>query len=382
MSDASQAGQASILTSWSAIEVIRQEWKALCCSYYADPDYIETVISSRRYFVRPHVFALRSGNSCSGLVVGWIETRALRFWDNYGKQIKMLVIPAGGVLAIESDGQCEAILRLIRQGLESRDFDVVMFGPQSRASVVVRAFLEGTPFWARECFVPSAIRWTAQLKATGEEFLKAHVSSKHRSSMRRMRRKLDAQFPGRVRLQSYSNPADADDLINAAVTVSRNTYQWRMGGGLAKLDEKRDMITFAARQDWLRGYVLHVQDRPVAFWIGTLYKNTFRLDVTGYLEQFKAQEPGTMVLLHAIDELCKEQVATLDFGWSDVFYKSRLGDERNEESSLCVCRYAPWVCSLMAWKSGLNLNRAILKRITVQCDLDNPLRKLRRRVAW
>jgi len=191
-----------------------------------------------------------------------------------------------------------------------------------------------------------------------------------------MERRLEEAYPGRIRYGIFREPHDVTTLAENAARVSQDTYQWRKRGGFTRTQGTEAFLELAARQDWLRGYLLYVEERPIAFWIGTLYRNSCRLDTTGYLPEFRKHEPGSILFLHMLKDICSQGVQQLDFGFAGAFYKERFGDAKTEDASVCV--FAPTLKGivLMAWRNLEAGTYTAARRIVSRLRLENPLRRI------
>ena len=109
-----------------------------------------------------------------------------------------------------------------------------------------------------------------------------------------------------------------------------------MGAGFNDSELTRRTLSLLATKGLLRSYFLYVNEKPCAYWIGTLYGNVFHLDYTAYDPAFQKNEPGTVLFMKMIDDLCRLKVKEIDFGFGDALYKNRYGDESWEESSVYI----------------------------------------------
>lgn len=123
--------------------------------------------------------------------------------------------------------------------------------------------------------------------------------------------------------------------------MARLTYQRRLGSGFVNDAAHQRRCRLVAQNGRLRGYVLYVDDRPKAFWCGTLYKGVFHLAWTGYDPEWKQYELGTVVFLKMVEGLCEEKIREIDFGLGAAFYKERFGDRSSEEASIRI--YSPTI---------------------------------------
>jgi hypothetical protein len=169
-----------------------------------------------------------------------------------------------------------------------------------------------------------------------------------------MEKALNKDFPEKVKFKHFDMYSDIEELANDVEIIARKTYQRGLGAGFVKNAEQMQRLGFGRKKNWLRGMVLHINDKPCAFWIGSVHKNVFYSEATGYDSAYRKYELGTVVFLKLIEDLCREKVESIDFGLGDALYKSRFGDESWLEGSIRI--YAP---SFKGTK--LNLLRTILE---------------------
>ena len=138
-----------------------------------------------------------------------------------------------------------------------------------------------------------------------DDFLKK-MTSKHRYWLRRLPRVLERDYSGKVTYKCYQRGDDLDRLFVDAEEIAKKTYQRDLGAGFVDNAEMRQRLFLSADKGRLRAYLLYVDDKPCAFWIGTLYGKVFYLDFTGYDAAFKRYEPGTILLMWVIEDLSAE----------------------------------------------------------------------------
>jgi hypothetical protein len=118
--------------------------------------------------------------------------------------------------------------------------------------------------------------------------------------------------------------------------IAQKTYQRGLGAGFVYDDENLHRMSLSANRGWLRAYLLYINKRPCAFWAGTLYEDVFYLDFTGYDPQFRQYEPGTVLLVRMIEDLCQHGIRKVDFGYGEAFYKQRFCNESWREASVYI----------------------------------------------
>ncbi|MBI5687526.1 MAG: GNAT family N-acetyltransferase [Verrucomicrobia bacterium] len=368
----------SVFRTLDELDALRAAWKDLCCHCAADIDFLKTIIAQRPAFVRPHVIVFSAPGSAPAMLIGRIEQRPWRIWlqpkETGPQPVSMLIVPEGGVLDGGNPSACKQLITEVMNNLRRGEFDVAMFGGLKTGTPLYDAVRAVPPLPCRDHGLLHVTHWLGHLPGTLDEFLR-RISSAHRSIFRKKQRKLEAAHPGQVHFRSFTQPAEVEELDAAAAEIAQQTYQYRRGGSYRPSAEGKSFLQLSARNQWLRAYLLYVDKRPIAFWIGTLYRDTLRLDTTGYVQEFKEYDPGIILFLHMVGDLCKQGVKHLDFGIGESIYKSRFGDEKLETATGCMFAPTAKGVSLMA----LRCLRYSVENISRQCashfGFDHPLRK-------
>jgi hypothetical protein len=184
-----------------------------------------------------------------------------------------------------------------------------------------------------------------------DEFLQS-VKRKHRYWLNRLPRALEKKYPGKVTYKEFHDKADVDKLCSDADDIARKTYQRGLGAGFINNNENKKRMALAAEKGWLRSFFLYIDSQPCAFWIGTLYGETFYLDYTGYDPSYKKYELGTILFVRIIEDLCNNSIYEIDFGFGEAFYKKHFGNKNWEEASVII--FSPSIKNII-----INLSRAM-----------------------
>lgn len=210
-----------------------------------------------------------------------------------------------------------------------RDVDVVTTPALPVDSVEYRSLLplNGDPFtptWERRLLV---------LPESWDAFL-ASRSRKIRAGVRYDMKHLEEAIDARVRVVR----AWSDDLVNTLDSIAQATYQRRLGAGFSR--ERAEVLRVAFEHGWARVYVLDDGVRPIAFWWCAVYRDTIRLNTTGYLPEYARHRPGIYLLMHVIqDAIADPALRVLDFGPGRSDYKRHFSSESYLERNLVL--YAP-----------------------------------------
>jgi GNAT acetyltransferase-like protein len=186
---------------------------------------------------------------------------------------------------------------------------------------------------ARQRFVPSWTRRLLVLPATFDDFL-ASRSRKIRAGIRYDAKKLESSIDARVTVHRAWTPSLVDELDSIAAT----TYQRTLGAGFSR--DRGAALRVALEHGWARAYMLHDRERPIAFWLCGVHRDTIRLHTTGYLPDYARYRPGIYLLMRVIeDSIADPALRVLDFGPGRSGYKRHFSNEEYEERNLVL--FAP-----------------------------------------
>ncbi len=142
--------------------------------------------------------------------------------------------------------------------------------------------------------------------------------SKTRNTFRRKQKRI-----GPTRIIRVTQPGQVAEFLEAAHVISQRTWQSdRLGLRIRNNETESHLFTFLTTQRALRSYLLFVNDKPVAFLIGTQFKGLFSYEEVGYDRDFAERSPGQVLLLHVLDDLLNDDPPRVfDFGGGDADYK-------------------------------------------------------------
>src|SRR5439155_2345862 len=118
----------------------------------------------------------------------------------------------------------------------------------------------------------------------------ARFSAKSRSTLRRKVRRFTAA-PG-ARLREYRAPQEMDEFFRLARALSRKTYQEALyDKGLPASDGFRQRLLAMAGEDGVRGYILFLHDRPIAYLYCPAHDGVLLYENLGYDPEAAALSP-------------------------------------------------------------------------------------------
>lgn len=151
----------------------------------------------------------------------------------------------------------------------------------------------------------------------------AGLSAKSRSTLRRKVRRLADRSGGALDLRCYRAPEEMDEFHRLAREVSARTYQEKLlDAGLPDGAAARDRLKMLAATDAVRGWILSVDGRPIAYLHAPAEGDVLIYAHLGYDADFADWSPGTVLQFEAMRELMDEgRFAWFDFTEGDGPHK-------------------------------------------------------------
>jgi CelD/BcsL family acetyltransferase involved in cellulose biosynthesis len=177
--------------------------------------------------------------------------------------------------------------------------------------------------------------WYMELSETYEEVLKG-LSHDLRKEIKRTAKRIQADF-GSVVVKCFEKPDDLEILIRDVESIAATSWHRRVGGGFRNTERVRQLLLFQAKRGWLLAYVLYVEAKPRAFWLGHLYQGVFCSEYMAFDPDFSKYSPGTVLQARVLEDLCAKHAKSIDLGLGDLLYKTRLGTSRHEDAELYIC---------------------------------------------
>ena len=155
-------------------------------------------------------------------------------------------------------------------------------------------------------------------------------------------------------MRTFRGAADFEEMMRDIEQIAAKTYQRGLGVGFDTSAAMRERLRLEIAKGWLRAFVLYIEDKPFAFWIGKLYQNSFCSDSMGYDPAYSKHSPGMYLIMQVVEYLCGEnsddRAHQIDFGFGDAQYKTVLANQEWQEASIYIFA--------RSWKGiGINLLR-------------------------
>jgi Acetyltransferase (GNAT) domain len=365
-------GQVDVIRSLDSLRQIEPDWQRLrqmTAGLSIDfGEYFDLLVEGQGE-VSPCVILVRSGEEVR-LIAPFVQTTAQKkFSLGLPKEVclpvSILWLEGESFLGSLSASDVEAILAAA--GMIS-GVDLVRLGAipkQSEFHQVITSRLPGMSLTA-----PPALRekWVVDLPDSFVQYLETLSSSKLRYNVRRMIRRFADLRKGT--LQCITAPADVRSFLDSAESVSRLTYQWKIGHGICADAETIRACSRHARHGLMRCYLLMSESGPCAFVQGVVRGTVYEFLKTGFSPSAAADSPGTVLLMEVIRDLIENTgCQVLDFGYAGWDYKVRFGTRVYETDYLEFCR------------KGFNYGRLLLAADRILSSAKSCLRRFRRRTS-
>lgn len=371
-----------IIKTFEELETVRTYWERWQNHPNNDFAQFKMVCQLRPEVECPCVAVIEHNGQPHALLVGRLERTQFAPPFGYLKPvkipIKVMTVLHQGILGQMDEKMAMDSVQYLWSLLGSGVADVIEFHYLPENSPLLQAlrlygsrwFCEKKPRWS--------LNWQTTLPAEGG-FLEHKFRGKRRHEIRRIQRKLESEFPGRVSWHWMSRFEDVLGLCARLEEVASRTYQRGLDAGFMDNEEHRQRFALFARQGRLRVQLLEIDGRIRAFWLGTVWQDVFYLSETSYDPDLRRYDVGTLSFIRMADEAALEGVRRLDFGLGDALYKQRFGDQSWREATVWL--FAPTVKG-MALRSILRLSimldkaaRLILQRVKLADKLKTRWRR-------
>jgi hypothetical protein len=220
--------------------------------------------------------------------------------------------------------------------LYRREADVIFFNQLAIDSVMYQVASKVPWFLCRSHFPAFQIHWQTSISGEGGVERK-WVSKKHQRDIARCKRNLEKASSGSVEIVCYRKETDIDYIMDVISEISAWTYKAGIGAQFVDNSLMRSLLQQAARDGWLRAYIMYAGNVPIAYETGAVCDKVYFAEHAGFDPRWKAYGPGTMLQLGIFEDLsANESVDVYDYGFGDAIYKRRFGSKSWPEVSVYI----------------------------------------------
>jgi hypothetical protein len=339
--------QIRIFRTREEIEKLRGFWNVCSSGRDADLDFYLFIVDLYPETLRPHVVVLYDGDAPKALLAGRLDASSLSVRAGYlalpVPKMRILQFVHGGWLGDISDANAKLLIGSIIEVLDAGEADAASLHCPDLSSPLVHWATRLPNRWCSDHLIRPNAHRVRDFSETACAFL-ASLSQNERYQQRKRARRIEQDFSDHE-IEVFTAPDDVERLMRDAEVVARTSYQRGLGIGFSETPIIQARLEFEARTAWLRAYVLYLNKRPVAFWIGSLRNQTFLSDYLAFDPAYAQYGPGLYLMMKVMEKLYGDTrtgpnaVKRIDFGIGDAIYKERLSNKYWQESSVYI--FAP-----------------------------------------
>ena len=273
-----------VATTLQAIEELRQIWNGWTSGLDTDVDYFSHNLKHDSTIQRPHVITVWKDGSAQAMLVGRVRksrvSTVVSFVSIPGPDVKVLEIVNGARMGRQSRAIDKLLASQLLQAIRSGAADLVCFQRLPLHSELFREVQQLPGLLVRDR-VPHIFYYSMLPLKTGAGKPVSVLPGKARREVRRKTRILEREFPGKTRVECFSEPSEMEVGVRDALMVAEKTWQHHLGYGFSNTSQTQANLRFFSKKKWLRIYVFYLEDTPCAFLIGQLFRKHFLLPIRG-----------------------------------------------------------------------------------------------------
>ena len=331
-----------VLRTVDELESIRVPWQSWPGHRDSDLDYYLTVLRSNPATVRPHILLARRNGVPDAILVGRLDNSHIDYRVGYSHwriHASVLYFVYGALRGNTDADNCKLLVSAVQRDLGRGEADAAYLNLLRTDSMLYELTRQMPGFLTRDYNRMTQPHFSAALPASVDDLYRG-LSPKARKNQKWQARRLLKQFDNDIRVRCFRTLSEIPELIADAEEVASKSYQRGLGVGFINDCTVRERLYCKCRHGWLRGYVLYLAARPVAFWIGDINEGIFHSDFLGYDPAFGEYSPGSYLVLNVMETFCggSEGVTAVDFGPGAGQYKQMLSTRSWSESPLYIFR--------------------------------------------
>jgi CelD/BcsL family acetyltransferase involved in cellulose biosynthesis len=356
-----------VATDEAGLEGVAQVWDRLApASPHASRRLFTLVGNTSGDILRPHVVLIDEPGAEPVLVVARVERRPLVVKAGYrtlfAAPARWLVVVAGGIVGATSQADYDRAVRALLDALRRGDADILQLDKVELGNPIELALRAEAPAYRRSQSGAPSKHHRSDLSAGFEAFCAARSKNTRWRIRKRLRRLADPEAKMVVsRVGAADDPIAACQIIDA---IAARSYQRGIGVGFADDERHRELMAWAVAGGPFHAWTLSIDGTPVAFLTGLLHERTFYLFDTAFDPATEAEEPGSILLAHVLQELAESgDVDGFDYGYGDAQYKQTMSDASHDEVDLRCYAPRPAPLALNALATSVAASVRLAKRV-------------------
>lgn len=343
------------------LEALRALWESWPGTRDSDLDFFSSLVRSRGQGCQPHVIVLTRNAVPDAILIGLREHKKMPFKLGFvtvcKPEVTAMEFVHGGLRGNASKDDCSAFVHEVMRLLSKGQADLALWRQLDVQSNLYQCSVRSPHFALRDHSGHPEDHWFMSFPQGLNAFFMS-LGRNQRSKLRRKYRKVTSRFAGKVQIRCFHSVEDLKPAISDIEEIATKTDKRLVQEGFFDTLQMREQMVDSAERGWLRIYILYLEGKPAAFWMGTLHDHCLQADHVGYDPVWGKFSPGIFLFLKILEDLRNEDIATVDLGFGDIQFKHCFGGLRTVESSVHI--YAPTLRGIQ-----LNLLRTATHRLTI-----------------
>lgn len=204
------------------------------------------------------------------------------------------------------------------------------------------------------------------------------LSSRRRKHFHQMMRKFTSASGGTIDWREYRRPPEMPTFHSLAREVSQNTYQEKLvDAGLPATDAFRRELIEMAERDRVRGYILFLDQKPIAYQYCPARGHVITCERLGYDPEYRQHSPGLVLLLLTLERLFSgKRFEIFDFGRGEFSYKETLATSSIPCADIYYFRKSLFNLVLVLCHASLEVCAKTVSSISEKLGIRQKLKKI------
>jgi len=326
------------LRSIEELEEIRSYWESSKGHRDSEIDIFTSVVLTGPETVRPHVMVLYRCGLPEAMLIGRIDIRPINNMNlgylKFIPQARQFYMVYGGLRGHINRENIESFISEICDVLKRGEAEAAYLNFMRDDSFLFHIGKKYPSFFCRDRSEITQDHFSVVLPPSSDQFM-GGLSHKLKRNKERWRKML-RDNPGKVEIRDFHSAEEVPNLVPELEKIASGTYQRNLGVGFMNTLQQVELLRTLALKKWLRAYVLYVQDKPCAFWVGYVTDKIFYGDYIGYHPEYAKYSPGLYLMVRVMEDFCGNGINEVDFGMGAAQYKSTLSNKSYPEKSVYI----------------------------------------------
>lgn len=324
-----------LLRTVKELEQIRNEWEKF--SFHPDFEYEKHVItiSTRPDVGGPLTIHVKMDGKTAGMIIGQLENKQEKLKIGYFPlgtiRVKQFAASHGGFLGSAIDLGSSTMQSILDKLLQDEQIDRAYFINLAVSWSAFASLAAQKKYKSKN--TPPRKRCVLNVPGAFGDYWTS-LSKNVKKNMKNYENRIKKKYSNNL-VRKYKELDDLDRVMSHTEEIAKRTYHRGLDVGFMLNDETKLTYARQLKNGKRITYLMYINDEPAVFWSGARCKDTFYMETTGYLPEYRDDHLGTFLLLHSMRDLMDvEAVKKIDFGMVDTDYKKIFCNEFIDHTSI------------------------------------------------